>query len=209
MLITISIFRKLVATRDIVCGELICLERPLNRGPKPSTRPVCLGCYLPLQSASALCPEGCGWPVCSEGCPLLQQEHNAECEHFRRCKFKVEVRTKIDFRNEAQKSQLISSIFRFDQASELKYGEVEPLYDIISPLRVLRSPPEAKEAFFGLESHLEKWKEEEGFVEGHKAIAEIMRDSLGFEDAEQVGVRRQHVSLKRPYLRNHARLFRS
>lgn len=61
------------------------------------------------------------------------------------------------------------------------------MYDIISPLRVLLSPVEA-EAFFGLESHLEKWKEdEEGFVEGHRAIAETMRDSLGFKDAEQVG----------------------
>ena len=86
--------RKLVATREIACGELICLDRPLNRGPKPSTRPVCLGCYLPLQSASALCPEGCGWPVCSADCPLLQHEHKNECEHFRRREFKVEVRTK-------------------------------------------------------------------------------------------------------------------
>ena len=84
--------RKLVATRDIACGELICLERPLNRGPKPSTRPVCLGCYLPLHSASALCPEGCGWPVCSADCPLLRHEHKSECEHFRSRKFKVEVR---------------------------------------------------------------------------------------------------------------------
>ena len=93
VILIISVFRKLVATRDIACGELICLERPLNRGPKPSTRPVCLGCYLPLQSGSALCPEGCGWPVCSEECPLLKKEHRSECEHFRRCNFKVEVRS--------------------------------------------------------------------------------------------------------------------
>ena len=80
-----------MATRDIPLGDLICVERPLNRGPKPSTRPVCLGCYLPLLSASALCPDGCGWPVCSEDCPLLQREHKSECEHFRRCNFRVEV----------------------------------------------------------------------------------------------------------------------
>ena len=63
---------------------------------------------------------------------------------------------------------------------------MEPLYDIISPLRVLLSPEDVKEVFFGLESHLEKWKEEEGFVESHRAIAETMRDPLGFENAEQV-----------------------
>ena len=79
----------------------------------------------------------------------------------------------------------------------MKYGEVEPLYDIISPLRVLLNPANT-EVFFGLESHLEKWKEEEGFVESHRAIAETMRDPLGFEDAEQV------TSRKRPYLRNDA-----
>ena len=80
-----------MATRDIALGELICLERPLNRGPKPSTEPVCLGCYVPLQSASALCPEGCGWPVCSVDCPHLLREHKSECEHFRRRGFNVQV----------------------------------------------------------------------------------------------------------------------
>ena len=75
------------------------------------------------------------------------------------------------------------------KASELRYGEVEPLYDIISPLRVLLSAPEEMEAFFGLESHLEKWKEDEGFVESHEAVVDVMRDSLGFDDAEQVAER--------------------
>ena len=64
---------------------------------------------------------------------------------------------------------------------------MEPTYDIISPLRVLLSTDTA-ELFFALESHLEKWKaaEEEGFVESHKPITDVMRDSLGFDDAEQV-----------------------
>ena len=64
---------------------------------------------------------------------------------------------------------------------------MEPTYDIISPLRVLLSKDTA-ELFFALESHLEKWKgaEEEAFVESHKPITDVMRDSLGFEDAEQV-----------------------
>ena len=83
------------------------------------------------------------------------------------------------------------------KASELRYGEVEPLYDIISPLRVLLSAPEEREAFFGLESHLEEWKEDEGFVERHEAVVDVMRDSLGFDDAEQVAERSAVI----PYLR--------
>ena len=93
--------------------------------------------------------------------------------------------------------KIISVLFRPTKASEWRYGEVEPLYDIISPLRVLLSAPEEKEAFFGLESHLEKWKEDEGFVESHEAVVDHMRNSLGFDDAEQVGERTAAI----PYLR--------
>ena len=80
---------------------------------------------------------------------------------------------------------------------------MEPLYDIISPLRVLLSPADAKEAFFGLESHFEKWKEDEGFVESHEAIVDTMKASLGFEDAEQASVQRP-ATFQVPMVRNDA-----
>ena len=37
-------------------GELILRELPLNRGPKMSSKPVCLGCYKLLDDGSVLCP---------------------------------------------------------------------------------------------------------------------------------------------------------
>ena len=49
---------SLVATRDIKQGELILREMPLNRGPKMSSKPVCLGCNRELENADNLCPKG-------------------------------------------------------------------------------------------------------------------------------------------------------
>ncbi len=88
--------RRLVATRDILPGELILAERPLNRGPKLSTRPVCLGCYKGLDSDSFVpCPDGCGWPVCSTECASLKREHSEECGYFKKMKMTVEVSLEV------------------------------------------------------------------------------------------------------------------
>ena len=52
--------RVVTATRDIARGELIFGEKPLNRGPKMSGKPVCLGCYRVLGGGDVLCPMGKG-----------------------------------------------------------------------------------------------------------------------------------------------------
>ena len=48
----------MTATRDIARGDLIFSEKPLNRGPKMSGKPVCLGCYRVLKGGEVLCPKG-------------------------------------------------------------------------------------------------------------------------------------------------------
>ena len=48
----------MTATRNILRGELIFSEKPLNRGPKMSGKPVCLGCYRVLRGGDVLCPMG-------------------------------------------------------------------------------------------------------------------------------------------------------
>ena len=48
----------MTATRDIARGELIFSEKPLNRGPRMSGKPVCLGCYRVLKGGEVLCPKG-------------------------------------------------------------------------------------------------------------------------------------------------------
>ena len=53
-----SLSRVVTATRDIPKGEVIFSEKPLNRGPKISGKPVCLGCYRVLGGADILCPMG-------------------------------------------------------------------------------------------------------------------------------------------------------
>ena len=55
--------RIVTATRDIARGELIFSEKPLNRGPKTSGKPVCLGCYRVLSGGDVLCPMGMNYEI--------------------------------------------------------------------------------------------------------------------------------------------------
>ena len=108
---------------------------------------------------------GCGWPVCSTECAGLKFEHfRLECPLFKEKKADV-------------------------RASEFRYGDVEPLYDVVSPVRVLLSDVVDREVFFGQESHLERWKGDDGggeWVASHKDAVDYMREQLGFTDEEEV-----------------------
>ncbi|XP_054267865.1 histone-lysine N-methyltransferase set-18-like isoform X1 [Macrosteles quadrilineatus] len=72
--------RYLVASRDLVAGEVIMEEAPVVAGPKlADPSPVCLGCLRP--PGHARCDQ-CGWPVCSPMCPGLRDPHHhgVECK---------------------------------------------------------------------------------------------------------------------------------
>lgn len=72
------------ANRHINAGEIIIDELPFVIGPKPSTSPICLGCYDPVDGSDAgpRCKRCC-WPLCNE-CQLIvdQTHHVSECQIF-------------------------------------------------------------------------------------------------------------------------------
>ena len=69
------------------------------------------------------------------------------------------------------------------KVAAFKYGEVEEMYDIISPLRVLLANDEDSEIFFDMESHLEDRKTDGGdWAESHEFITNYFVDKLGFKD---------------------------
>ncbi len=67
-------------------------------------------------------------------------------------------------------------------------GKFEPLYDVISPLRVLllkKRDPESYAAFAALQTHLDKWKEEEGWAEEHRPVLTLLREKFGIKELEE------------------------
>ncbi|XP_017034948.1 SET domain-containing protein SmydA-8 isoform X1 [Drosophila kikkawai] len=76
--------RGVFATRDIAAGELIFRERALVTGPtaRKGQLSCCICCHQPLPQTGFLCRHRCTLPVC-ETCSD-REEHQAECEHFRR-----------------------------------------------------------------------------------------------------------------------------
>ena len=83
---------------------------------------------------------------------------------------------------------MLSKIDIYFKAPEFNFGGVEPMYDIVSPLRtLLANKKDEKGFFFELESHLDRWRaeEDEQFDENHRRAADYLR-RLGFSDTEQV-----------------------
>ncbi|TRY73768.1 hypothetical protein TCAL_00957 [Tigriopus californicus] len=152
--------RHLVAIEEFEQGQCLWSEKPILCGPRYSTYPVCLGCYEPVDG-TVLCPK-CGWPMCSEDCPFLEN-HTPECKVFQRKNVKVDTST-------------------------FKYQEVEPMYDIILPLRVLvlkaQDPTLAKQ-FFHLESHVTKWKQTKSWNGSHAKIWNYLKDTLSMETSQE------------------------
>lgn len=74
--------RHVVATRNVKRGEVILQERPLVRGPKLVSEPMCLGCSVKLTLPAEFAPfyqcSGCRWPLCGPKCEK-SPVHRAEC----------------------------------------------------------------------------------------------------------------------------------
>lgn len=79
--------RYLVATKPIKPGDVLIEESPLVVGPPTEYGPVCLGCLKKVDfSQSQYKCAGCHWPICSQGCGKLNQDHghtNFECNFLR------------------------------------------------------------------------------------------------------------------------------
>ena len=68
--------RHIVATRNIVQGEVLFQEDPLVFGPQAEGTPLCLSC-MSVTDCSFLCPS-CGYPMCGLEC-AQDQVHREEC----------------------------------------------------------------------------------------------------------------------------------
>lgn len=63
--------RGVVATRDLLPGDLVLVDAPLVLGPRAGcdgAPPVCVGCHRPRPTSELrACPRGCRLPVCARG----------------------------------------------------------------------------------------------------------------------------------------------
>ena len=137
---------------------MILQEFPSTFAPGFATKPVCLGCYKYVEDAQFICSD-CGWPTCSKNCPRIEEMHKIECNFFAKQKVRID-------------------------ASKLNFKGVEPLYDVITPLRVIFGDATNHKIFLELESHLEKWKQSPGWIEGHRFIIDYLLSKLNLETSE-------------------------
>ena len=145
------------ASKDINAGDVIFEEYAVNRGPIYSTRPVCLGCYKILSSKSSerhICTK-CGWPLCSSVCEK-SPEHSPECQTF-----------------SAQNVKVCSEKFNYD--------DIEPMYDVVSPVRVLWQrdhQPQKWNIFWKLMSHINNWISSQEWNLSHQNIVKYILEIL-------------------------------
>ena len=125
-------FRYVVAKKFIKKGQLIIEELPVVRCPPYSTKPICLGCYEYLDKGNVYyCPK-CHWPMCSKEC-CSKPDHKAECEIFSQSGYKV-------------------------LSKKFNYQSFEPLYDVLTPIRMLalkNERPDDWKSLSSLQSHLQ------------------------------------------------------
>uniref|UniRef100_A0A8D8V3U5 Protein msta, isoform A n=1 Tax=Cacopsylla melanoneura TaxID=428564 RepID=A0A8D8V3U5_9HEMI len=128
--------RYLIATKDIIEGEIIFEEKPLVVGPKASCAPVCLGCHRTLKPSAMeenepltfyKCPD-CGWPLCAPRCKKLPS-HQKECKVMKDKKYL----SNIEYESDSKK---------------------EPGYCCIAPLRCLLLDKAQLDQLLTLDSHL-------------------------------------------------------
>ena len=145
-------FRLVTASRDIKAGELIIEEKSLVKCPPYTTAPLCLGCFQYLSLGEFIkCPK-CSWPMCSEAC-FKNPDHLLECEML--------AVHKINPNN-----------FNFD---------CEPLYDVITPLRMYglkKHRPENWKILMELESHVKAWKKVPHWIDEHKPMLDFILKKL-------------------------------
>ncbi|CAL4070625.1 unnamed protein product, partial [Meganyctiphanes norvegica] len=67
--LTTDMGRQLVASRDIIAGEVVFTETPIVPAiPRPEAVSVCLSCLRNLPKKDYNCCSGCGAPLCSNAC---------------------------------------------------------------------------------------------------------------------------------------------
>ena len=107
-------------------GDVILEEEPFMVGPKAVTKPICLGCYKPV-NGEYVCSK-CGWPLCSKDCES-SPDHKPECELTVEKGVKIKIK---DFEND------------------------NPQYQCLTPMRCLwlkEKDPEKYKRMLTLQSH--------------------------------------------------------
>eukprot|EP00092_Neocalanus_flemingeri_P005018 GFUD01005395.1.p1 GENE.GFUD01005395.1~~GFUD01005395.1.p1 ORF type:complete len:523 (+),score=168.51 GFUD01005395.1:74-1570(+) len=140
-----------VANRDLKAGETILEEKPLSWAPMLDTRPVCLTC-LDNVTGSYHCPT-CGWPMCSKTCAQSAVHRNKECSTFASCGVRL-------------------------SCKGWDYTSPQPIYNLVTVLRVRAMKIEEKEVADSMEHHLKRWKEREGFTDKYKTVVDYALNTL-------------------------------
>ncbi|XP_063227189.1 SET domain-containing protein SmydA-8-like isoform X2 [Bacillus rossius redtenbacheri] len=143
--------RHLVATRDILMGEVVLKESPLVAGPAQITVPVCLGCYSILTAESAQPCTACGWPMCSSNCES-SSAHAPEC--------------------------YFTATRHGSKVSVSNFGMSHPLYQCVTVLRLLHQrshKPAAWGKLAALESHCQQRRRTPRYEDDRVAIAQFAR----------------------------------
>ncbi|CAH0392289.1 unnamed protein product [Bemisia tabaci] len=83
-----TVGRYAVSTCDLKPSDVILTEEAFVVGPKATTVPVCLGCFVPVD-CSYLCSK-CTWPVCNPECESSPY-HAPECQVFSAANAKYQV----------------------------------------------------------------------------------------------------------------------
>ena len=149
-----SIFRFVVASRNLKAGNEIMSDEPLAIGPMGTSHLLCLTCYKPIISDTFFkCPD-CSWPMCSIECSC-NKIHEKECEFLMDDKEKV--------------------------GPPITNDET-PRYDVIIILRCLllkKINPMSWKEILKMESHSTKKKAESDIY--HKAAVEYLYNLCGKE----------------------------
>jgi len=146
-----------VASRDLRAGEIILEENPLSWAPMLDTMPVCLTCLESVRG-SYHCPL-CGWPMCGSSCAKAVTHSSMECAVFASKKVKL-------------------------SCKGWDYNTPQPIYNLITVLRVRAMGVEEKKVADSMEHHLDKWKAKEGFKEKYKVVVDYALNTLKLDMTE-------------------------
>ena len=140
---------------------MILEESPIVCGPAKNTLPVCLSCYIHLDSQNVFICSTCNFPFCSEKCKK-SEEHRAECSIFEQQNVKISVEKFI-------------------------YQDPQKEYDLIMPLRMLslKLNPSKWKPFWKLMSQLDQLKKNSEWVEKQKYVVDFILNILKFPNVTE------------------------
>ena len=152
----------MVAGEDIKAGQLVLEEKALLKYPQWKTLPTCLGCYKLLYKDKCQPCKLCQWPMCSKECSA-SPDHKLECKIFAKYGVKLNIK-------------------------DLKFDQPEPMYDLITPIRMLAlklNDQSGWKALTNLSSHNEIWNEQPAWKKQHQKVIDYILKTMKLNDVTE------------------------